>query len=248
MAKYKHLNNAPIREAVVDIRVEPIKAIGEDTLHQIKQIIRDKYPDYDPIRAFQGTIGVLEGKPITEPMTEIGIIGYKFKSTDNTEVVQFKKDGFTFSRLYPYTSWIEVQTEAERLWSIYLDKHGANRVIRLAVRYINQLKIKLPISDFKEYITTPPEIPEGIPNEVSSFISRVVLHDTQTDIRAIIAQSMEAETAPGNANITLDNDVFKLVELKPEQTEIWEIFTQLVRLKNDIFFGSITEKTVRIYE
>ncbi len=247
MAKYKHLTRAPIKEAVIDIRAQTSRSVSEASARRFQGKLGDRYPEFTPIRLFQGRIGLDEGKP-SQTVLDEGIVGYSFKSSDGTQIAQFKNDGFTFSRLHPYTTWKEVISEAKDLWAYYIAEHGEDGVVRLAVRYINQLTIKLPIPDFREYLTTPPQVPSGAPNDVSSFVTRVVTYDAKEDIRAILAQSMETETIPGVASVILDNDVFKLVEFKSGQHQLWEVFESLARLKNQIFFGSITEKTVEMYE
>ena len=41
--------------------------------------------------------------------------GYVFTSADGKQVVQYRLDGFTFSRLRPYTRWEEVFAEAQKV-------------------------------------------------------------------------------------------------------------------------------------
>ncbi len=40
-----------------------------------------------------------------------GIQGYFYKSDDGKNIARFRKDGFTFSRLKPYTDWESVLVE-----------------------------------------------------------------------------------------------------------------------------------------
>lgn len=249
MAIQRHLNNAPIVEAVIDLRVSLKTPLSENTISSLKDLLHEPYPSSEEIRIFEGGFGVVMGKPTIESPKDKGVNGYLFKSKDEKKIVQFRNDGFTFNRLKPYTNWNDVISEAKRLWGIYISKVDIEQISRIAVRYINRLDIPLPIKDFQEYLTKPPETPDGVPNAVSSFLCRVVLHDVERGISANIAQALESSIKTDFANIILDIDVYKNVEIPPSNhEEIWVIFEQLRKLKNDIFFNSIAEKTARLFE
>jgi uncharacterized protein (TIGR04255 family) len=249
MAKHRHLNNAPIREAVIDIRAGVKVELKEGELLSLKAALGKRYPNSEEMRIFRGGFGVKEGKPIVDYPKDMGINGYLFKSDDEKNIVQFRNDGFTFNRIKPYTSWDKVIREAKDLWGLYVDKAGVQSVSRIAVRYINQIDIPLPISDFEDYLTKPPDVPEGVPKIVRSFLCRVVVHDIEKDIAANVSQALGPSIKPSCANIILDIDVYKDVDIQYDNYEnIWKIFEQLHELKNNIFFSSITEKTARLFE
>jgi uncharacterized protein (TIGR04255 family) len=249
MAIQRHLNNAPIVEAVIDIRVSLKTSLREDEISSLKDLLHELYPSSEEIRIFEGGFGMVMGKPMIESPKDKGVSGYRFKSKDEKKIVQYRNDGFTFNKLKPYTSWNDVIEEANRLWRIYASKAQIERVSRIAVRYINRLNIPLPIKDFKEYLTKPPDIPDGVPDSVSNFLCRIVLHDIEKGISANVAQALENSIKPGFANIILDIDVYKNVDIQPNNYEkIWEFFEQFHELKNKIFFNSITENTARLFE
>lgn len=251
MAEHRHLSNAPIAEAIIDLRVKLPPGFQVKELSPLKETLHDRYPNAKERRLFAGELGVEAGKPFAKPPEAKGIDGYVFKSADNKSVVQFNKAGFTFSRLRPYTCWEAVLSEAKALWEIYVSKTSPELVTRIATRYINQLNIPFPISDFAQYLTAPPNIPDTLPQAVSHFLTRVVIHDTEPDITANITQALEktpASPASDHITIILDIDVFKHKEGGFSESDIWSTFEQLRDLKNRIFFDSITEKTARLYE
>ncbi len=246
MVPIRHLKNAPIIEALIDIRVSLPSVFDPKDFLSLSKDISDKYTKSVPRQTFTATFGVEAGKPFTQATESKGIHGYICKSEDEKDVVQFRIDGFTFSRLNPYSEWETVLSEAKRLWGLYSIKCLPKLITRIAVRYINRLDLPLPIKDFADYLTAPPLVPDSLPQGVSQFLTRVVIHDA--DITANIIQTMKSTPKADHIGIILDIDVFKLKDTGFEESSIWPEFEKLRDLKNRIFFESITEKTARLYE
>lgn len=246
MAIHRHLRNAPLTEALIDIRVSLPPVFDPKDFLSLSKDISDKYPKSEPRQLFTAAFGVEAGKPFTQATESKGIHGYICKSEDGKDVVQFRIDGFTFSRLNPYSEWEAVLSEAKRLWGLYSIKCSPELITRIAVRYINRLDLPLPIKDFADYLTAPPLVPDSLPQGVSQFLTRVVIHDA--DITANIVQTMKSSPKLDHIGVILDIDVFKLKETGFEESSIWPEFEELRDFKNRIFFESITEKTARLYE
>ena len=120
MAEYRHLNNAPITEAIIDLQVRFPSGFQAEKFSSLRETLHDQYPDVEERRRITGGFGIEAGKPVVQPPVDKGIDGYLFRSADNTEVAQFRKDGFTFSRLKPYTCWEDILAEAKNLWGLYV--------------------------------------------------------------------------------------------------------------------------------
>ena len=245
MARQRHLDNAPIVEAIIDLRVKNPSSFGVTDFLSLKDDLKKEYPIVEDRRLVE-VGGKIEGKQIEQTIIDKGITGYFFKTSDSKNVAQFRIDGFTFSRLSPYSEWETVLSEAKRLWGLYSIKCLPELITRIAVRYINRLDLPLPIEDFADYLTAPPRVPDSLPQGVSQFLTRVVIHDA--DMTANIIQTMQSSTKADHIGVILDIDVFNLKETGFEESSIWPEFEKLRDLKNRIFFESITEKTVRLYE
>src|SRR5258708_35248458 len=83
-------------------------------------------------------------------------------------VAQFRIDGFTFSKLEPYTTWEEVFAEASRLWQLYVAKAQPPEVIRVAVGCINRLRVPGP-ADRSEDLAAPPLLASPSPQRRRQF-------------------------------------------------------------------------------
>jgi len=248
MAKQRHLNNAPILEAIIDFRTKLPSTFKVTQFALLKDLLADSYPVIEENRGFEGELKITMGKGVQQSITDKGLQGFFFKSQDRKNVAQFRQDGFTFSRLKPYTNWQAVLEDAKRLWALYLKIASPELYTRIAVRYINQLVIPLPIESFRDYLTAPPAVPENLPQSVRSFLTRVTICDEKVNIMANIIQALENVGKADNVAIFLDIDVFKLKESGFKENEIWPTFEQLHDLKNQIFFDSIQEKTARLFE
>lgn len=248
MARKRHLSNAPISEAVIDFRVKLPLKFDLERFSSLEEVLGPAYPNKETKWEYAGEVQFVKGQ-LQQAIQHANLTGYIYRSGDGKDVAQFRRDGFTFSRLRPYSEWETVLTEAKRLWRLYADRASPEMVItRLAVRYINELNIPLPIHDFADYLTAPPTIPENLPQAVRHFMTRVVICDEASDIQANIIQALQKGKKPEEAIIILDIDVYKEQETGFEESTIWPTFEQLRQLKNDIFFDSITEDTARLFE
>lgn len=252
MAKYRHLDNAPITEAIIDLRVRLPSKFQVKEFSQLRDVLRERYPDFKERRLITGGFGIKAGKPVMQPPEDKGIDGYVLRSTDSKQVAQFSREGFTFSRLKPYTDWKDVLAEAKSAWKVYEAGASPELVTRIAVRYINHLSIPLslpsPIDYFARYLTAPPNIPGTLRQAVSHFLTRVVVHDIELGTTANITQALQKSSQPDQVTIILDIDVFEQKETGFDEGDIWPRFEQLRDVKNRAFFDSITEETARLYE
>lgn len=247
MAHARHLKRAPITEAIIDLRVSALKEFDSRRFLTLKEHLRDRYPNVQEARGAEAGFELAPGKVATHAR-DLGLQGFFFKSDDGVNIAQFRVDGFTFNRLAPYTSWEEVFPEAIRLWKLYSETASPEYVSRLALRYINRLTIPVPIEDFSQYLTSPPMVPRNLPQVISSFLTRVVLHEPESQLAANVTQALEEGLDPKSVGVILDIDAYKVGEFDPRGAEIAQVLAELHDFKNTIFFGSVTEAALRFYE
>lgn len=174
-------------------------------------------------------------------------IGLFFKTPDERNIVQFRTDGFTFNRLPPYTSWEEVFPEAMELFGEYCRVADPIRVVRLAARYVNRLRLPLPV-DLTAFLTAAPSIPEALPQALRAYLTRLVLTDIETSNSVIVTQALEPAPDPEHVVVLLDVDAYRDENVDPRDERIRTTFETLHDLKNRVFFGSITERAAEMYE
>ncbi len=247
MPEPRHLTNAPIREAAIDVQISP--PVSLDVLQTINGRIKDKLHKRGEV--WQASIGLdLDKDGSGTANAERTPIGYRYDFTDSPYVLQCRVNGFTFSRLPPYETWEKLSATARELWEIYLETTKPQTVSRIAVRYINGLQLPLPIADFAEYLNVSPEIPAGLPQTLASFLQRFVIVDDSSECAAVVTQVLEEQqTQLNKITILLDIDVFKTFSaLAPNTDDVWATLEKLRDFKNRIFFKYVTEKTLGIFE
>lgn len=246
MPEYPILSKAPITEAVLDIRVKIREGLLVDHLNSIYNSVSGQYPDKKERHKWEGKLEFKKGvAPISTTAEEID--GYMFYSADQKQILQARLDGFTFSRLRPYETWESFRDEANRLWQIYRDVVSPE-ITRVALRYINKMEIPLTSKNLSDHLSAAPIVPNNLPQGVSSFLTRVIIHAPEIDASAIITQAMEQIVRPNILPIILDIDVFRQISLVISEEDIWETFEKLRHFKNKIFFKSITEKTEELFK
>ncbi len=114
------------------------------------------------------------------------------------------------------------------------------QVIRIATRFINQIKIPLPFNDFNEYLSKPLDIPEDLPQGVSNYLIRYVTNDESGKYYATVTQSFD-HVESNYLPFMLDIDTYVHGQFEISD-EIWTHLEELRKFKNRIFFGNITEK------
>ncbi|MCP5005758.1 MAG: TIGR04255 family protein [Planctomycetes bacterium] len=242
--------NAPITEALLDIRVELSNEVNLETLETLHDHndIKERFPVKKKRVSFlSGVKASPEGKISTFP-TSGGPDGFLFQSPIEKEIVQARIDGYTFNKLKPYESWDAFRTEARKLWDIYFQITNPVRITRIALRYINRIEVPLPMNDFKEYVLTTPEVAPKLPQALNHFFMRLEIPNPDLPAIALITQTMEKPTENLRLPLILDIDVFCENIFIDSNEEMWDKFEKLRKFKNDIFFDSITEKTKELFK
>lgn len=249
MAQPRHLSHAPITEALVDIHVEPQRAFSFGGLQKAFSNLDFGYYLKGPIA--HGTFGFKLTSDGQQPETraEAAQIGLRLHSDDEKYVAQCRVNGFTLSRLPPYEDWAALMLETKKIWSMYKQRTAPVCVIRVAARFINNLKLPLePGETLQKYLQKFADVPEEAPQALTSFFQRFQLSDMSS--RALVNLTLALEMAPpsGPVPVILDIDAFVQKTLDPEGPELWKILDDLRKLKNRCFFGTLTEQALELYE
>lgn len=250
MVETTRFPNAPITEALLDIRVTLPAQTDLAKLATFHNAIKQQYPSKQERLAWRGHVEI-KASPVPEVSQSAtgGPDGYLFTSVDGRQVVQARLDGFTFSRLKPYDKWTTLRDEAQELWQHYVRIASPETVTRVALRYINRIEIPIPMRDFKDYILTTPEIAPDLPQGLGSFFMRLVIPDPKAQAVAIVTETMEPiDESRNRLPLIFDIDVFRMAAFNIQDNAMWEAFEYLHDLKNDIFFKSITLKAKELFQ
>lgn len=248
MRKYDTLKNAPISEAIIDLRVELPPEVGFKTIQRMKADLTSAYPDVKTRKLFLAEFrlgGELEPETDTKSQQD----GLVFTSEDKQRVLQATLSGFTFSWLKPYKNWRAFSREAKTLWKIYSAVVDPKRILRIGTRFINRLELPADLRDFNDFLTAVPEIPPRLPQNFVSFFSRIVIPTREAGTMAIITQAVQKPRADEKTvlPVLLDIDVFREGPVEPSSDKVWKNLEKMRDIKNEIFFESITEQLEESY-
>ncbi len=247
MREPRHLRNAPIAEAIVDFRVKARADFRAAQFAELKARLADRFPKIDERRGIEGMVQFGRGKS-QAATRDLGLQGYFFKSEDERNIAQYRIDGFTFNRLKPYTSWEGLFPLAMEMWRIYCEVAQPSVVTRLALRYINHVPLPPSMEDFDDYLRAGPVIPQELPQAVSSFLTRVTIHDAERGLAAKVSQALETDAAAKKLNLILDIDAHKQHDYDTEDPAVAKTFQELRDFKNTIFFNLLTDATLSQFE
>jgi len=240
MSKQTHYANAPITEAVIDIRVNLSKDIDISELENFYVEESNNYPKKNAIKAIEARF--TGGEHVSAAAKQMPY-GIAFTSKDKRQIVQVRLDGFTFSRLVPYQNWETFRDEGRRLWEVYYNLVKPESVTRIAVRYINRLDLPLPLNDFTDYLKTVPEVSSDLPQGLAGYFMQLTIPYEDIQSTLLLNQAIVEPDREGVVSVILDIDLFRTNNLPEEHDAVWAFFETLHDKKNEIFEACITNHT-----
>ncbi len=253
MTERVHYANAPITEALIDLRITHAEDFSPNNLEIIGGAIAERYPSQEPMYRTSGQISFQQPEDPVRVETAHQHSGFIFTSQSKQEIFQARVDGFTFSTLAPYDRWEPFRDEARGLWDLYRSAAKVESITRAAVRYINRIDIpSVPTAKLEDYLRTYPEVSADMPSKAffANFFMQVQLW--QNDLQCLLIVN-ETPVPPPNdetTSIQLDLDLFRELEepwAVDEDAAVWDFLEQLHDRKNEVFEASITDATRRLF-
>jgi uncharacterized protein (TIGR04255 family) len=219
-------------------------------LKTLTSSLRERYPFSDVRHRFQTRIQTRIGAKSDTATEDLGFEGIVLKDRDKGEskVLQLKTSGFTLNQIGGYTSAEALLEEAMSLWSQYAAAVAAPEVVRVAMRYINELMLPFQHGDrFERFLRAAPEMPADAPQMVASFLTRLVLPvEGNQQLAAIVTQRLEHNTEGGTPYV-LDLDVYHTGQVSVDPAALQPIFERIREVKNQLFFAFLTDTALEPY-
>ncbi|HEY9824765.1 MAG TPA: TIGR04255 family protein [Stenomitos sp.] len=243
MTQTRHYSNAPITEALVDLRILPMGESGLKTLQGLRPSLEIDYPEYEEIVVAQGQFQQT-GSKVTATATQ-SPSGYRFISANGKQVFQARLDGFTLSQLKPYKNWETLRNEAKRLWELYRQAAQPKSIERIAVRYINRLDLPLEASktlNFKDYLRTVPEVSNDMLQGVTSYFMQLQIPQNDLNATLLLNEAIIPPSQDDFVSVILDIDLFCTSTFSVDDSIHWNLLDEFRVRKNQIFEACITHK------
>ncbi len=244
--EFPHLSRAPIREAVLDIKVEARPEFTVEGVAEFVEQVRSDFPDTGPIRTLHAEVDVRgeEADLRSKGPLTVGTICW---NESKTRAVQGRIDGFTVNQVQSYESWDVLREQAYRLWGKYVAVALPIKVVRCALRYINRLEVPVLV-DLGESFLTRPEVGAELPQLMEEYFMRVVVPFPEGR-KVVVTQASElvTEDAASTRGLILDIDAFSTRTFDIGDDAIWKEFDELRAIKNICFFKSLKPATWEAY-
>ena len=133
------LNNPPIEEALIDVRVRARPDVTSEQLEVIYDSVADQLPKKEALRTMRARIRLESTQELVQRSSSDN--GWLFKSTDDLLLLQCRLDGMTLNRLRPYSGFADLFERFRAYWHVYRDAARPLLATRLALRYINRFQV-----------------------------------------------------------------------------------------------------------
>ncbi len=220
--KHPHLKNAPIKEAMIQVQIEPAHSV--DALKKIKNDLAELYPTLD------SDVGANQQ------------YGHKDRlwSKDRKTVLRCAPESLSMNQLPPYTNWDEFFNQYKQAWNIFTHRIK-NMPIGPSVRFINQFS--LPNENLSEMLCIGGHmhIADGMGiNSIFTKFDVVIEGAIGAAIVTITPDSKVSEVSTNSVNVTFD--IMVKLDNMIEYNDISTLEASLESLrifKNNIFFDNI---------
>jgi uncharacterized protein (TIGR04255 family) len=235
----------PIIEAILDFGVSPF---ASDSLSELRDFASKQaaYSQITDLRELTIQASVDNDKHSSQ--SNVKPLGIAALAPKCNQAFQARLNGFSFSKLHPYQSWEAFVAAGKHLWQDYRAQMQPANIDRLAIRFINRIDLPLPIDDFGDWLRTHPLVAPEMVQSVTSLLMQ--FQTPQADIKAHLnfTETIVAPTKPNTCAIVLDIDLFRHDDIPQDENEIWKVFEDLRKRKNEIFEACITDKTRRLFD
>lgn len=245
MPQPRHLSRAPIVEAILDFKVQHRPGFEVEQLKSAN-LANGRYLLSGEQAVFSTSVD-LENGVFTQNSEAQTLDGYLYRSQDSRFIARLAADGCTISHLNPYSRWAELESEARLVWDEYRRAAEPTFVSRVATRFINRLRIPLPVQDLADFICVLPNPPRDFTGGTGDFLVRLSLHRSDAPVSVYLTAVLESETDEQHLAVILDIDAYSRESYTPDGADMWGVLSKLHDVKNEVFFGSITERTLELF-
>ena len=238
MSKHDSYPNPPIVEAIFDVQMELPQNVGIAELEAFGKTFASAYPEKKARRKFASKVEIKNEEPSAEAFN-LGIAGILNWSSNHTQALQVRLDGFSFSRLKPYETWDVHFTEFLKYLKLYCEHIFPLQIKRVATRFVNVIELPREHVNWGKYFVNAARTP--ICNAlVTNFFDRVEFTFPSSSMKGSVTHAIMQSNDPLKLPVVLDIETFVEMNAKPDLEMIRSLFQNLRVAKNQIFQESLT--------
>lgn len=238
MAAFVQLSNPPIKEIIFTISFN--EKIDLSLLDEFKSLPHISQKFRHVRKGIQATV---ERNNSGEGLNASFMNdGYILADQDRNRVLQVKQGSFAFHKVREYEKFETLLREFGEYWTDLKQCTGTLTVNRISIRYLNFIE-KDPDQSVEELIIITPKHPFA-----ENTMGLVNLKFPYRNDDNVLVNIVTAAVIDGlKEGVILDIIIQRPVENKSDSAAVFKLLSELRDVKNDLFFKSITEKTVKKY-
>lgn len=237
MTRHKY-NNPPIEEALCEFRFAPGPAWNLTVPGLFYEKIKDAYPgEPQQQNLIQAEVQIGQVPANSEVALRQGMTKLLFQSADAKKLVGVGYDLLSIHSLRPYEGWESFGPRINESFQAYLEVAKPVGVTRIALRYINRIAISANQAiQLNEYFTIYPQLPDGVPGNISGFLNRtesiyedipirlaIILSDVVGPVEeAVFILDLEASQDWVEKPLAVEEALSNLHELKQREGQAFE--------------------------
>jgi len=246
--KWKNLANPPIVTAIFQIKYDSGSVRLDDFL-KFDTILKREFPqrreNIESSLSLAPSTRIPLGKAQVSGVTDTRRTGYVYFTTDQKEKLSLSETEITYTKESPYTGWNEFKDFVLKVLRILSPTLAGITIQRTSIRFINQFSMT-DFDDPTEYFNTQitSSVAENsMPYPVMKYGFRLTF-DISGGIYSIVNQNVDQLT--DKYIYIFDIDVLDRNNILFDIDSIGETLERLRKIKNTIFFGNLTDKTLEL--
>ncbi|MDX2066123.1 MAG: TIGR04255 family protein [Fimbriimonadaceae bacterium] len=241
-----HLAKAPIVEAVIDLDCDLGPQFDvQSVLTAATDAFGNEYPKMEKQWVHEIQVKYNENETVQSGLPTLNAL--RFWSLDGKQLVQVRRQGFSFNRLTPYTNLDDYIPHVKGLWDTFRSFVPVRSVLQLSLRYINHIDPGIEpgsLWELSDYFTIARSNAWNDSVKINSFL---INYAGRSDLHHAGFQVVLSSSAASGA--ILDLAVYQELGIEPEN---WDAIIEAVKtlrlFKNELFKEAITEKCLQMYQ
>jgi uncharacterized protein (TIGR04255 family) len=244
--EYANLPKAPIIEAIIDLQFVPSAVVSDPSVlaEQLRSACSATFPTPKNVQSWNAQLTFTgDAGPSLQSLARKRL---RLDSADGLHVLQADASNFTFSRLKPYASWSDFFSQFLAAWKEYQTIYKPGQITQIAVRYINRFDFDDANIKLGDYFKTSPVV--GVDLPIAGFLLQVTLHKQAIGAGCIVTEAAQPNPLGLGPSIILDINTFKQGAFSLDEPVLAAHLSDLQQFKNEMFFGSITDKALERFK
>lgn len=245
MTTWPQLNNTPIILSAMEIRYDQIDFSTSDLkkkdsfISSLFPVRRDNFTG--DIRIPSPTEGVSTAQVSSKQ------VGYTYQNPQKLESLIVTDDRILYEIDTTYPGWETFIQTCNSLFNHFQFFLKGRIISRISIRFINKLNLK-NVQSIDEYFNIGISAKEGIiEHPLDSYFLKYSHQIPDSNLNVNVSQSL-AQKQGELFTFIFDIDVLDNVNRIMESKDFIQVLNGIREIKNQIFFKSLTSKTLQVYE